>query len=904
MEIFKLFGSIFVDSDAADKSIKKTGENAEGFATRLGNGIKTAAKWGAAVAAAAGTIAVAIGTKAVAAASELETSFAKVNTLLDDTTDLESYKKAIIDLSNKTGVETAALCESIYSAISASVDQASAIDFVASALKLAEGGFTDAATAVDVMTTAINAYGLSAEDATQVSDYLITTQNLGKTSVGELASSLGKVIPIAAAYGVKMDDLCANTALLTKNGIATAEAITYTKAMLNELGDSGSTVGGILREKTGQSFAELEAGGMSLGDIIAILGESVDGDTSAFNELWSSSEAGVGALTLLKTGAEEYNSTLEEMRESAGATEMAYEKMHNTFSTKVEQLKTITTNTLAEIGNTLLPFANDVLDWVISNMPLIQNIVQTVIGALQLAVEGFCNIVQGVFSAIRTSLDDTGITFEDVMSAVQNIFSAAWDFLVFIWDSVGQPLLNFMMEAFGWLLGNWEAVTGAIEEAFGLLWSVFEDIWNALGQPLFEGIAGRMAWLSENWDTIAGMIQAAFQILWDMCSTLWNSVGQPIFELIGFVIGELAGLFDRHLDDILTLFQEAMEGIRDIWENRLRPVFEAIGSFLKEVLLPTFEYVFKNVIEPLVEDVFNAINWLWENVLNPVLDIICDFLLGAFTGDWNSAMEGILGIVTGLFDGIRNIWENFLKPVFEAIGSFLKEVLLPAFEFVFRTVIEPLVRNVFDAIGRLWNNTLKPVFDGICDFLLGVFTGNWDQALTGILNIVTGIFNGIRNAVEKPMDMIRDIVENAINFILDKFDFDWELPHLKLPHFSIQGEFSLNPPSVPSLGIDWYAKGAVLEEPTVFGMNPENGNAMVGGEAGPEAVAPIETLQQYVREAVAGQNAELIAVLRQILQAILVMDAGLLEKMAEALESMRFEIKWREFARLVRGAAK
>ena len=116
------------------------------------------------------------------------------------------------------------------------MDQADAIDFVASALKLAEGGFTDAATAVDVMTTAINAYGLSADDAAQVSDYLITTQNLGKTSVGELASSLGKVIPIAAAYGVKMDDLCANMSLLTKNGIATAEAVTYTKAMLNEIG--------------------------------------------------------------------------------------------------------------------------------------------------------------------------------------------------------------------------------------------------------------------------------------------------------------------------------------------------------------------------------------------------------------------------------------------------------------------------------------------------------------------------------------------------------------------------------------------------------------------------------------------------------------------------------------------
>lgn len=809
MEIFKLFGSIFVDSDAADKSIKKTGENAEGFATKLGNGIKTAAKWAAAVVAAAGTIAVAIGTKAVTAASEFEASFAKVNTLLADTTDLDSYKKAIIDLSNKTGVATGDLCESIYSAISASVDQANAIDFVASALKLAEGGFTDAATAVDVMTTAINAYGLSAEDATQVSDYLITTQNLGKTSVGELASSLGKVIPIAAAYGVKMDDLCTNTALLTKNGIATAEAITYTKAMLNELGDSGSTVGEILKEKTGKSFAELEAGGMSLGDIIAILGESVNNDASAFNELWSSSEAGVGALTLLKTGAEEYNSTLEEMRESAGATEKAYETMHNTFSTKVEQLKTIVTNTLAEIGNTLLPFANDVLDWVIENMPMIQGVIQTGIGAVRVTVETFCNVLQGVFFTVQEMLGDTGVTFDTIMTSVQDIFSVTWSILSNIWDGAGQPLLCAIMEAASFLLEHMGAITGGIHTEFQLLWDICEQIWASVGCPLYEATRQTMQILMENWDTIACGIGDSFRTLWEICSTLWFSIGKPMWDLISHVIGEVAGIFSGHMGDIVSFFGQATAGISDTWTNHLKPVFDAIGDFLN----------------------------------------------------------------------------NFLVPVFK---------------FAFDVVIGPLVSNVFDTIQKLWTGTLKPVFDGICDFLLGVFTGDWNKALTGILNIVTGIFNGIKTAVQKPMDLVKDIVASAVDFILDKFNFNWEFPKLKLPHFSINGSFSLSPPSVPTLGIDWYAKGGILEDPTAFGINPATGNVMVGGEAGPEAVAPIETLQQYVGEAVAGQNAKLLTVLSQILQAILVMDAGLLEKMIEALESMQFEIRNREFARLVR----
>ena len=497
------------------------------------------------------------------------------------------------------------------------------------------------------------------------------------------------------------------------------------------------------------------------------------------------------------------------MRESAGATEKAYETMHNTFSTKVEQLKTVAINTLAEIGNTLLPFANNVLDWVIGNMPVIQGVIQTAIDAVRFVIETFCGGTQDMFTRIREALGETGITFDEIMSTVQNVFSTTWDFMVLIWSSIGQPLMDLMMDAFGWLLDNWTVITDAIGEAFELLWSMAQNIWDTWGQPLFDEMAGMMVWLSEHWTEIADIIQNTFGVLWDMCNTLWNTIGQPIFDLIGFVIGELAALFNEHLDDILTFFRQAMEGIKDTWENHL-------------------------------------------------------------------------------------------KPIFDAIGTFLREVLMPAFKFVFKTIIEPLVSNVFDTIKRLWTDTLKPVFDGICDFLLGVFTGDWDKALTGILNIVTGIFNGIITAVQKPMDLVKDIVDKAVNFILEKFDFKWEFPSIKLPHFSIKGSFSLSPPSVPTLGIDWYAKGGVLEEPTIFGINPENGNAMVGGEAGPEAVAPIETLQQYVQEAVAGQNAEMLAVLSQILQAILTMDAGLLEKMVEALESMRFEIKNREFARLVR----
>ena len=265
------------------------------------------------------------------AAAQFETSTAMVATIADTSQkSLSDISKEVRTYSNETGEAASDMAEATYQAISASVNTADAASFAGTATKLAVGGFTSATTAVDVLTTAINAYGLAASDATQLSDYLITTQNLGKTSVDQLAQSVGKVIPLASAYNVQMDNLSSAYAVLTANGIATAESGTYLKSMLNELGDTGSDVSEVLLNSTGKTFAQLMEQGYSLGDVMAMLGDAVDGDSTAFNALWSSTEAGIGALSLFNAGADKYNSVLDSMRTSAGATEKAYSTMADT----------------------------------------------------------------------------------------------------------------------------------------------------------------------------------------------------------------------------------------------------------------------------------------------------------------------------------------------------------------------------------------------------------------------------------------------------------------------------------------------------------------------------------------------------------------------------------------------
>lgn len=270
-----------------------------------------------------------------------ESAMAKVGTIADTTkVPLESLSSQVLQVSGDMHIGANEIAEAAYQAISAGQDTGNAVAFAGQASMLATAGFTSTTSAVDILTTALNAYGKGADEAGHVSDVLLTTQNLGKTSVDELAGSMGRVIPLAAAYNVSMENLSSGLAIMTANGIATAEASTYTKSMLNELGDTGSSVGKILKQQTGKSFAELNADGKSLGDVLQVLYDSVGGNATKFAGLWSSVEAGTGALSLASSGADKFNGVLQQMQADSGLTQTAYDTMTDTMAYKLDGVKT------------------------------------------------------------------------------------------------------------------------------------------------------------------------------------------------------------------------------------------------------------------------------------------------------------------------------------------------------------------------------------------------------------------------------------------------------------------------------------------------------------------------------------------------------------------------------------
>ncbi|AOR24299.1 phage tail tape measure protein [Clostridium taeniosporum] len=292
-------------------------------------------------------------------AMDFESDFAKVSTLLDsNVVDFNSYKKDLLQASDDSKIAIDEFSESVYSSISAGVDQTKAIEFTTNAMKLAKGGFTSGSKAVDVMTTAINGYKLKTEDATRVSDLLITTQNLGKTTVDELASSMGSVIPVASAANYSIDELSASYALMTKKGIATSEAGTYVKSMLSEITKSGSITDKALRELTHKGFADLKKEGKSTTEIFNMLNEYAKKNNITLKDMFGSVEAGSAAMVLASGDGKEYNEILKDMGSSAGATQEAFNKID---ATPAEQLKGSLNklkNAGIKLGESLIPMVN------------------------------------------------------------------------------------------------------------------------------------------------------------------------------------------------------------------------------------------------------------------------------------------------------------------------------------------------------------------------------------------------------------------------------------------------------------------------------------------------------------------------------------------------------------------
>ena len=677
----------------------------------------------------------------VALASNFQDAMAKVNTIADTSAvSLDDLSGKIMDLSNQTGISANEIADATYNAISAGQNTADAVNFVSNATSLAKAGFTDTGSAIDVLTTIMNAYGLEADKVGSVSDMLINTQNKGKTTVAELSASMGKIIPTAKSMGVGLDQISAGYAIMTAKGIATAESTTYMNSMLNELGKSSTKVGQALKEETGKSFQELVAEGKSVGDVLQILKDHANKSGVAFNELWGSAEAGKAGLTLLSDGAESFNAMAKDMTASTGATGEAMEKLE-TPSQKAK----VAINELKNAGITLGQTALSAL------APLIDKVSQ--------------------------SVEKLTTWFSNLSPGVQQIILAVLAFIT----ALGPVLI----------------VIGKVISSVGTIMTIAPAIVSVIS-------------------VIKGAVMALNAVL----------MANPIILIITLIVALVGALVYayNHCETFRNIVNSVFEKVKEV----VGGVVSALVTFFTETIPNAFQSL-KDKISPILETIKTVFETIWNGIVTVVSTCI------------NTVKTVITTVINIIKTVITTVW-NAIKTVTTTVWNAIKLVIINPIKSAWETV-----KGVIDKI----KNTITTVWNAI-------------------KTVTTTVWNGIKNAIIDPIKSAWETVKGVIDNIREKVKniFDGIVPRLNisLPHISVHGgkaPFGIGGQgSLPSFHVNWNKLGAIFDKPTIFAT--DLGFQGVG-EAGPEAVAPIDVLQKYVAEAVDNRNLNLERKLDQVI---------------------------------------
>lgn len=489
--------------------------------------------------------------------------------------------------------------------------------------------------------------------------------------------------------------------------------------------------------------------------------------------------------------------------------------------------------------------------------------------------DGFCEVLapifEGVFQQISNILNEaldilTGLfdifagiftgDWDMVWQGVQEVFGAVWDFVVATFENWISTFTSLADTVLGWFGTDWETVWTNVK-------TFFSDTWNAISS-FFSGIlTGIKTFFTDTWNAIVSFFSGILSGIYSSVTGTMTEVHDTFTNIWDSITGFLSGAWET-IKNIVTVgimavkeiisaaFQIITLPFRFIWENckdTVLSIWETIKSVIGEKIdavkekITTVTTAISNVASAAWNAISSTASSLWEGIKGTIgskIDAAKEKVSTAtstITSVASSAWSSVSSTASSLWSTISSTVSSKISAASSAVSSATSTITSVASSAW--SSVSSAASSKWESVRSTISSKLSSAQSTVSSLMSGI-TSTMSSGLSSALSTVSGKFSSIYSTISSKMSAARDAVGNAISALKSKFNFSWSLPHLKLPHVSISGSFSINPPSVPHFGISWYKDGGILTRPTIFGA--AGNNLLAGGEAGAEAVVPLATL--------------------------------------------------------------
>ena len=489
--------------------------------------------------------------------------------------------------------------------------------------------------------------------------------------------------------------------------------------------------------------------------------------------------------------------------------------------------------------------------------------------------DGFCEVLapifEGAFQQISNILNEaldilTGLfdifagiftgDWDMVWQGVQEVFGAVWDFVVATFENWISTFTSLADTVLGWFGTDWETVWTNVK-------TFFSDTWNAISS-FFSGIlTGIKTFFTDTWNAIVSFFSGILSGIYSSVTGTMTEIHDTFTNIWDSITGFLSGAWET-IKNIVTVgimavkeiisaaFQIITLPFRFIWENckdTVLSIWETIKSVIGEKIdavkekITTVTTAISNVASAAWNAISSTASSLWEGIKGTIGSKIdaakekVSTATSAITSVASSAWSSVSSTASSLWNTISSTVSSKISAASSAVSSATSTITSVASSAW--SSVSSTASSQWESIRSTISSKLSSAKSTVSSLMSGI-TSTMSSGLSSALSTVSGKFSSIYSTISSKMSAARDAVGNAISALKSKFNFSWSLPHLKLPHVSISGSFSINPPSVPHFGISWYKDGGILTRPTIFGA--AGNNLLAGGEAGAEAVVPLATL--------------------------------------------------------------